>query len=432
MIEFISQLPIEYQEVEYIQSSGTQYIDTSVIPTVNTRVVLDIDVLSYPGDYLAIFGERHTTQTTNLFSFWVSSATTFRTDFGSSTGNTTITASVIGRYVIDKNKNVTTVQGITATNPTSTIQTTYPIYLLSNNYGGTADDRRPIAKIYSCQIYDSDILVRNFVPCYRISDNAAGLYDLVNGVFYANVGSGTFTVGANSNKHSIVTITPGGVISFSATLRRRMMTAGGGGGAPISDLPLGALINVGTDGGEGTPNYEIADKNNLVSGGVVLMRKNIHSQTSYSNGGLGYIDCTLDKLMKNTIYSQLPQTLRAILLNVTFRLYANGSNAITRKVFAPTYTMVGFGNNVGVAEGKPLQHVSNAKRLDGTPLSWWLSSYHSGNNKDGVKYIWRDGSWGWTDDVTTDRYGAVPTFAIPSETLYDPTPNTDGSYNLIL
>ena len=228
MIEFISQLPIEYQEVEYIQSSGTQYIDTSVIPTVNTRVVLDIDVLSYPGDYLAIFGERHTTQTTNLFSFWVSSATTFRTDFGSSTGNTTITASVIGRYVIDKNKNVTTVQGITATNPTSTIQTTYPIYLLSNNYGGTADDRRPIAKIYSCQIYDSDILVRNFVPCYRISDNAAGLYDLVNGVFYANVGSGTFTVGANSNKHSIVTITPGGVISFSATLRRRMMMAGGG------------------------------------------------------------------------------------------------------------------------------------------------------------------------------------------------------------
>ena len=228
MIEFISQLPTEYQEVEYIKSSGAQYIDTSVIPTVNTRVVLDIDVLSYPGDYLAIFGERHTTQTTNLFSFWIKSATTFRTDFGSSTGNTTITAaSVIGHYVIDKNKNVTTVQGITATNPTSTIQTTYSIYLLSNNYGGTADDRRPTAKVYSCQIYDSDILVRDFVPCYRISDKVAGLYDLVNGAFYTNVGSGTFTVGANSNKHATVIITPGGVISFSTALRRRMMMAGG-------------------------------------------------------------------------------------------------------------------------------------------------------------------------------------------------------------
>ena len=206
----------------------------------------------------------------------------------------------------------------------------------------------------------------------------------------------------------------------------------GGGGAPISDLPLGALINVGTDGGAGTPNYEIADKDNLVSGGVVLVRKNIHSRTQYSYGYLAYIDCALDKLMKNTIYSQLPQTLRAILLNVTFRLYANGSNAITRKVFAPTYTMMGFGNNMGVAEGKPLQYVSRAKSFDGNSLDWWLSSFHSGDDYNGVKYIMRNGSVSWTSTFTIDDYGAVPTFAIPSETLYDITPNTDGSYNLIL
>ena len=55
------------------------------------------------------------------------------------------------------------------------------------------------------------------------------------------------------------------MIPLQFALRRRMMRAGGG-GAPISDLPLGALINVGTDGGAGTSNYEIADKDNLVSG----------------------------------------------------------------------------------------------------------------------------------------------------------------------
>lgn len=215
-------------------------------------------------------------------------------------------------------------------------------------------------------------------------------------------------------------------------LRRRMMMTGGG-GAPISELPLGALINVGTDGGAGTPNYEIADKDNLVGGGVVLMRKNIHSRTYYSNGDLAYASpyCTLDNLMKNTIYSQLPQELRAILLNVTFLLYANGG-AITRKVFAPTYTMMGFGNNVGVAEGKPLQYVSRAKSFNGNSFSWWLSSFHSGDDRNGVKYIMSSGSVSWTSSVTVDNYGAVSTFAIPSETLYDPTPNTDGSYNLIL
>ena len=222
------------------------------------------------------------------------------------------------------------------------------------------------------------------------------------------------------------------MILLQFALRRRMIMAGGG-GAPISELPLGALINIGTDGGAGTPNYEIADKNNLVSGGVVLMRKNIHSRTVYSYGSLAYVasDCLLDKLMKNTIYSQLPQELRAILLNVTFQLYANGG-AITRKVFAPTYTMMGFGNNVGVAEGKQLQYVSRAKSFNGNSFSWWLSSFHSGDDRNGVKYIMFNGSPSWTDSVSADNNGAVSTFAIPSETLYDPTPNTDGSYNLIL
>lgn len=70
------------------------------------------------------------------------------------------------------------------------------------------------------------------------------------------------------------------MIPLQFALRRRMMMTGGG-GAPISELPLGTLINVGTDGGAGTPNYEIADKDNLVSGGVVLVRKNIYSSSKF-------------------------------------------------------------------------------------------------------------------------------------------------------
>lgn len=35
----------------------------------------------------------------------------------------------------------------------------------------------------------------NLVPCYRKSDGEIGMYDLVNGVFYTNSGSGTFIKG---------------------------------------------------------------------------------------------------------------------------------------------------------------------------------------------------------------------------------------------
>ena len=92
------------------------------------------------------------------------------------------------------------------------------------------------------------------------------------------------------------------MIPLQFVLRRRMMMAVGG-GASISDLPLGALINVGTDGGAGTSNYEIADKNNLVSGGVVLVRKNIYSTYTFGNGGK-YPGSFLDDRIKNTIYKK--------------------------------------------------------------------------------------------------------------------------------
>ena len=217
------------------------------------------------------------------------------------------------------------------------------------------------------------------------------------------------------------------MIPLQFALRRRMMMAGGG-GAPISDLPLGALINVGTDGGAGTPNYEIADKDNLVSGGVVLVRKHIYSDSSFGSTSV-YSNSVLDNLIANTIYNKMPQQLRNKMMDVSFLLYEyqlGASETITRKMFALTKTMAGFGNNGGVAEGKALQlYTSDASRVK--EYDWWLSSAAGAVaafliNYSGVR----------TNDRTSKSFGVVPAFVIPSKISYDPTPNTDGSYNLIL
>lgn len=217
------------------------------------------------------------------------------------------------------------------------------------------------------------------------------------------------------------------MIPLQFALRRRMMMAGGG-GAPISDLPLGALINIGTDGGAGAPNYEIADKDNLVSGGVVLVRKEIYSKSKFGSSMI-YVNGTLDKLITNTIYGRLPQKLKDKMIDVTFNLATIGN--ITRKMFALTYTMAGFGNNNGVAEGKALQlYTSNASRIktfNGSAADWWLSS-QSSSPYAWVVYTGGSGSSGYVSFM----YGVVHAFAIPLKTPYDPTPNTDGSYNLIL
>jgi hypothetical protein len=48
------------------------------------------------------------------------------------------------------------------------------------------------ARLYSCQIYENNILIRDFVPVVQ-NDRTYGLYDLVENKFYANIGAGTFT-----------------------------------------------------------------------------------------------------------------------------------------------------------------------------------------------------------------------------------------------
>ena len=214
------------------------------------------------------------------------------------------------------------------------------------------------------------------------------------------------------------------MIPLQFALRRRMMVAGGG-GAPISDLPLGALINVGTDGGAGAPNYEIADKDNLVSGGVVLVRKNIYSKSAFGSN-TNYPNSTLDNLIKSTIYNGMPQKLRDKMMDVTFNL--SGSGNITRKMFTLTEIMA-FG--AGAAEGKALQlytsHASRIKILDGSAAYWWLSSQFG----SGSVWIVRDDGYSYYTKPS-NTLGVVPAFVIPSQTLYNTTPNTDGSYNLIL
>ena len=109
------------------------------------------------------------------------------------------------------------------------------------------------------------------------------------------------------------------MIPLQFALRRRMMINVSK-GLPISDLPLGTLIRIiYSDGGKGVADYEIADINNLVSGGVVLVRKNIYSKSQFGSNA-NYPNGTLDNLIKTTIYNKMPQQLRDKMMDVTLML----------------------------------------------------------------------------------------------------------------
>ena len=196
--------------------------------------------------------------------------------------------------------------------------------------------------------------------------------------------------------------------------------------ALISSKPLGTLIRVAdSDGGNGAANYEIADINNFVSGGVVLVRKNIHSNSAFGSS-TAYPGGTLDNKM-TSIYNSLPEKLQSKIMDATFAL--EGSGSITRKVFALTYTMAGFGANNGTTEGKALQHYnSNANRIkkyNGSADYWWLSSRY---NTSYSRRVYSDGTA--SNDRPSLSSGVVPAFIIPQSLQIEDSANTDGSYNL--
>lgn len=182
-------LPEGYIRLSYIESTGTQYIDTGFKPNNNTRVVMDAQMitLAQPNFF---FGVRTSSNTVNYSVLLTGSK--YRSDYGESKVSSS-TAGGTDRVTIDKNKNVCTVSSETITNTSSIFQSAYNLYLFASNDGGTAYYFGSM-KLYSCQIYDNGTLIRDYVPCKNES-GVAGLYDTVNSAFYTT-SVGAFTAGA--------------------------------------------------------------------------------------------------------------------------------------------------------------------------------------------------------------------------------------------
>lgn len=191
-------LPKGFIRVEYIESNGTQYVDTGFMPNQNTQIVVDFESGGVPADYngslASLFGARNSASS-NAFAVWIKDDNAYP-QYGNVnySGNGSISENTVARLQYNLNKNVFTVASQTLECGSATISTNYPAYILTLNSAGKAETRRAVGKLYSCQIYDDGTLVRDYIPCLNESGEA-GLYDLVNDVFYGNAGTGSFIAG---------------------------------------------------------------------------------------------------------------------------------------------------------------------------------------------------------------------------------------------
>ena len=191
-----SLLPQEYQKVEYIESSGTQYIDTGFNDY--GKFVLDVKFAQSSNRTLCGYGD-------SALNYFDKQADNY---YGLGGGVSTTTIATNRNTVIYTRKNdytcSLTIGNETTTRTGTNLLTGYNFKLLGGIEGYTGG-----STLYSCKIYNSsNVLIRNFVPCYRKSDNVIGLYDLVGKQFYTNSGSGTFTKGSDVTNYDYCEVLP--------------------------------------------------------------------------------------------------------------------------------------------------------------------------------------------------------------------------------
>ena len=174
-------VPNEYQEVEYLESTGTQYIDTGYLPNSNTKVDIKFMALDNPEGAIPLFGARTNADKKSLTVFYRTS-TIGRIDYGNySDSNPTIkfNKDTVHTFVKDKEKNYLDGKYINSNNYTD-FSCDYTMYINNVNTSDSSFSKLFSSRLYYTKIYDDDLLVRNFVPVVRKSDNKPGMLDLAN------------------------------------------------------------------------------------------------------------------------------------------------------------------------------------------------------------------------------------------------------------
>ncbi len=194
----MSRLPSGYIEVEYIEGTGTQYIDTkfrtSVTP-VKYHIVYEHDAFLSGA---AFFGAREGESSQD--SGWVYVASNGNIALYIGTTSASLGAQNVGRVneltleVTSDTEYSYSYNGVVGSGTyRGSRSESISQYLFAINRWGAV--RWPSAiKVYAFSITENGNLVRNFVPCIK-KDGEAGMYDTVTTEFFGNSGSGAFAVG---------------------------------------------------------------------------------------------------------------------------------------------------------------------------------------------------------------------------------------------
>ena len=180
-------LPAGYTEYDYIEATGTQYIDTGYVPNADTEIIYTFQRTASQNFSACEFGVTPAPKVV-LAGRYISLGS--KTDkigeyypdsvFGYSTirVNRSGLYDMIGRKIIDISDTTANTGALS-------------LYLMARNNNGTAE-RKAKEKMRYFSASENDVKKIELIPAMRNSDSALGVYDTVRDVFLTNAGTGTF------------------------------------------------------------------------------------------------------------------------------------------------------------------------------------------------------------------------------------------------
>lgn len=193
-------LPAGYKELESIESSGNQYINSEFYPTWESQIVIDCALASLTNNWACLFGASANNQNKNSFSAWLDPENIPYYYYHDSNSKINGFSNLTVRTVLDCNQNIMTVNGMNTVMNKLEFSTGYPVFLCAQNYGGTLAFYSCL-RIYGCKMYGNG-LQRFFIPCIN-PIGEAGLYDFISKKFYGSSGSGKFIAGQERPENEI-------------------------------------------------------------------------------------------------------------------------------------------------------------------------------------------------------------------------------------
>lgn len=190
-----------FDTLDYIESTGTQYIDTGALSTASSKWEVDFQSnKAVEATFESIFGAQTNVIIKRLSCIIISTNDAVRFVLGNSIKDSDINFYSVEDahrrhiYGVDVKAYTAYVDNTKIIGTESTnLVTEYPIYVLARNDGGTATNFAN-GKLYGVKHYENYIFVADYIPVRKL-DGTVCMYDFISGEFKVNSGIGTFVAG---------------------------------------------------------------------------------------------------------------------------------------------------------------------------------------------------------------------------------------------